>query len=169
MSNRPRREFHSSIHGNHYTNDILRVVECLDLKQVNQPGTYWYHSHNGGQYPDGFRGPILIHDPASPYAGQYEEELVLTLSDWYHKQMPDLIPGFLSPTENPTGAGESALYIPGNEECLLLATQNRFLTRQSSMTTRRHHLPSHPARPTWSGSSTCPTSPHSSSHLTNMR
>ncbi|CAF9922616.1 MAG: hypothetical protein ALECFALPRED_002131, partial [Alectoria fallacina] len=71
---------------------------------VNQPGTYWYHSHNGGQYPDGFRGPILIHDPASPYASQYDEELVLTLSDWYHKQMADLIPAFLSPTQNPSGA-----------------------------------------------------------------
>lgn len=71
---------------------------------ISQPGTYWYHSHNRGQYPDGFRGPILVHDPASPYASQYDEELVLTLSDWYHQQMPDLIPGFLSPTQNPSGA-----------------------------------------------------------------
>ncbi|KAM0800189.1 putative ferrooxidoreductase Fet3 [Usnea florida] len=71
---------------------------------IAQTGTYWYHSHNRGQYPDGFRGPILIHDPASPYAGQYDQELVLTLSDWYHKQMPDMIPGFLSTTENPSGA-----------------------------------------------------------------
>ncbi|KAL9066325.1 MAG: hypothetical protein Q9161_007617 [Pseudevernia consocians] len=71
---------------------------------ITQPGTYWYHSHSSGQYPDGLRGPILIHDPASPYAGQYDEELVLTLSDWYHQQMPDLIPGFLSTTQNPSGA-----------------------------------------------------------------
>lgn len=73
-------------------------------QQVNQPGTYWYHSHNRGQYPDGFRGPLLIHDPQSPYATQYDKELVLTLSDWYHDQVPDLIPGFLSVTQNPSGA-----------------------------------------------------------------
>ena len=91
--------------------------------QINQPGTYWYHSHNRGQYPDGFRGPILIHDPASPYAGQYDEELVLTMSDWYHKQMPELIPGFLSPTQNPSGAGKSALSVRDSEKAYSL--QNR--------------------------------------------
>ncbi|KAL2046495.1 hypothetical protein ABVK25_011830 [Lepraria finkii] len=72
--------------------------------QVNQPGTYWYHSHNRGQYPDGFRGALIIHDPSNPYAGQYDQEEVLVLSDWYHKQIPDLIPGFLSTTANPSGA-----------------------------------------------------------------
>ena len=56
-----------------------------------------------GQYPDGFRGPLIVHDPENPYADLYDEELVLTLSDWYHDQMPGLIAGFLSVT-NPTGA-----------------------------------------------------------------
>jgi iron transport multicopper oxidase len=70
---------------------------------VNQPGTYWYHSHVGGQYPDGLRGPLIVHDPENPYADLIDEELVLTLSDWYHEQMPPLIAKFLSVT-NPTGA-----------------------------------------------------------------
>ncbi|KAH0550876.1 hypothetical protein GP486_007760 [Trichoglossum hirsutum] len=64
---------------------------------VNQPGTYWYHSHNKGQYPDGLRGPILIHDPHNPYKGRYDDELVLTMSDWYHEQMPTLLRYYLSP------------------------------------------------------------------------
>lgn len=33
----------------------------------------------------------------------YDEEVVLSVSDWYHDQMTDLIPKFLSRT-NPTGA-----------------------------------------------------------------
>lgn len=56
-----------------------------------------------GQYPDGFRGPLIVEDPESPYNGKYDEELVITLSDWYHDQMPGLIQKFLS-VVNPTGA-----------------------------------------------------------------
>ena len=70
---------------------------------VTQPGTYWYHSHVDGQYPDGLRGPLIIHDPGNPYADLFDEELVLTLSDWYHDEQPELIASFLSVT-NPTGA-----------------------------------------------------------------
>ena len=44
-----------------------------------------------------------MHDPENPYADEFDEELVLTLSDWYHDEMPGLISSFLSVT-NPTGA-----------------------------------------------------------------
>ena len=71
--------------------------------KVKQPGTYWYHSHEQAQYPDGLRGPLIISDPDSPYKGQYDEEIVLTLSDWYHDQMPALLSSFIS-FANPTGA-----------------------------------------------------------------
>lgn len=40
------------------------------------------HSHNMGQYPDGLRGPLIVHDPNDPYAGKYDEEVILTVSDW---------------------------------------------------------------------------------------
>ncbi|RCI17106.1 hypothetical protein L249_2344 [Ophiocordyceps polyrhachis-furcata BCC 54312] len=70
---------------------------------IDQPGTYWYHSHTHAQYPDGLRGPLIIHDPKSPHANDVDEELVLTLSDWYHDEMQTLIPRFLS-KNNPTGA-----------------------------------------------------------------
>lgn len=59
--------------------------------KVKQPGTYWYHSHEKAQYPDGLRGLFIVNDPDSPYRGQYDDEIVLSLSDWYHEQMPALI------------------------------------------------------------------------------
>ncbi|KAK6583728.1 hypothetical protein PZA11_003458 [Diplocarpon coronariae] len=68
-----------------------------------QSGTYWYHSHDKGQYPDGIRGPLIIHDPAFPYRDRVDEEIVLSVSDWYHEQMATLIPKFLNKA-NPTGA-----------------------------------------------------------------
>ncbi|KAK4986627.1 hypothetical protein LTR50_005154 [Elasticomyces elasticus] len=88
---------------------------------VNQPGTYWYHSHAPGQYPDGLRAPFIVSDPSSPYAGQYDAELVLSMSDWYHDQvstlgsrglynaytvckMPGLLAFYADPTQNPSGA-----------------------------------------------------------------
>lgn len=46
---------------------------------------------------------MIVNDPDSPYKGQYDEELVLTLSDWYHDQMPGLLKWFMS-YANPTGA-----------------------------------------------------------------
>lgn len=70
---------------------------------IDQPGTYWYHSHSRGQYPDGLRGQFVVNDPDNPYLGQYDEEVGLTISDWYHDQMPGLLDWFIS-VENPTGA-----------------------------------------------------------------
>ncbi|QDS76429.1 hypothetical protein FKW77_004286 [Venturia effusa] len=49
-----------------------------------------------GQYPDGLRGPFIIHDPDPPWKGQIAKEYTVTLSDWYHKQMPELISQFHS-------------------------------------------------------------------------
>lgn len=75
----------------------------LTASKVNQTGTYWYHSHSRGQYPDGLRQALTVSAPDDPYLGQYDEELVLSLSDWYHDQMTDLLKQFISVT-NPTGA-----------------------------------------------------------------
>lgn len=38
-----------------------------------------------------------------PYKDMYDEEYVLSVSDWYHDQMRDLLPFFIS-RGNPTGA-----------------------------------------------------------------
>jgi len=48
-------------------------------------------------------GPVYVHDPDSPYLGQYAKEYTLSLSDWYHDQMQDLFSSFIS-IYNPTGA-----------------------------------------------------------------
>jgi len=84
---------------------------------VEQPGTYWYHSHTHGQYPDGLRGPLIINDPNSPFKGLYDDELVMTVSDWYHDEMPGLLSFFMSRV-NPTGAE------PVPKSALLNETQN---------------------------------------------
>ncbi|EPS45448.1 hypothetical protein H072_659 [Dactylellina haptotyla CBS 200.50] len=70
---------------------------------IDQPGTYWYHSHIKGQYPDGIRAPLIVRDPKGPYAGKYDEEVIIALSDWYHTENPVLLSKFLS-LGNPTGA-----------------------------------------------------------------
>ncbi|KAF1947444.1 hypothetical protein EJ02DRAFT_507888 [Clathrospora elynae] len=70
---------------------------------VDQPGTYWYHSHERGQYPDGLRGAFIVHDPEDPHKDLYDEEIVITLSDWYHDLMHNLLASFIS-FANPSGA-----------------------------------------------------------------
>ncbi|KAM0815501.1 putative Cupredoxin [Seiridium cardinale] len=94
---------------------------------ISQPGTYWYHSHTRGQYPDGLRGPLIIHDPDSPFLDRYDEEVVLTVSDWYHDLMTDLLPGFISKS-NPTGAEP----VPNN--ALFNETQNLTVSIQPGKT-----------------------------------
>ncbi|KAH9870070.1 hypothetical protein J1614_006992 [Plenodomus biglobosus] len=84
---------------------------------INQPGTYWYHSHERGQYPDGIRGPLIIHDPEDPFKDMYDEEVVITLSDWYHELMQPLLAQFIS-IANPSGAE------PVPQAALMNDTQN---------------------------------------------
>jgi iron transport multicopper oxidase len=49
---------------------------------VDEPGTYWYHSHVGSQYPDGLRAPLIVKDKKAPWAGKVAAEYTITLSDW---------------------------------------------------------------------------------------
>jgi len=48
---------------------------------VKQYGTYWYHSHSGGQEQLGLYGPLVI-DPAGSEPFNYAREHVVILSDW---------------------------------------------------------------------------------------
>ena len=45
--------------------------------QINQTGTYWYHSHSGFQEQTGLHGAIVIED-----GKQYDKDYVVSLSDW---------------------------------------------------------------------------------------
>ncbi|KAL1979624.1 hypothetical protein VTN96DRAFT_5427 [Rasamsonia emersonii] len=70
---------------------------------VDQNGTYWYHCHTDYCYPDGYRQALIVHDPDAYFRDEYEEEFVVTLSDWYHDLVEDIAPSYLS-LYNPTGA-----------------------------------------------------------------
>ena len=48
---------------------------------VNQSGTYWYHSHSGFQEQQGMYGAIVI-EPREPAPYSYDREHVIMLSDW---------------------------------------------------------------------------------------
>ena len=48
---------------------------------INQSGTYWYHSHSGFQEPKGMYGAIII-DPKQPDPVSYDRDHVVMLSDW---------------------------------------------------------------------------------------
>ncbi|ODQ80447.1 hypothetical protein BABINDRAFT_61782 [Babjeviella inositovora NRRL Y-12698] len=67
----------------------------------SQHGTYWYHSHSGAQYGDGLRGVLVVHEKKEPFA--YDEEVVVSISEWYHRETSDLKHDFLS-RFNPTGS-----------------------------------------------------------------
>lgn len=68
---------------------------------ADQVGTFWYHSHTPGQLGDGMRAAFIIEDDDFPY--EYDEEVVLTIGDWYHDEYDDLVKDFLG-LYNPTGA-----------------------------------------------------------------
>ena len=48
---------------------------------VKQSGTYWYHSHSGGQELQGMYAPMIL-DPIEPEPFQYDRDYVVMLSEW---------------------------------------------------------------------------------------
>lgn len=51
---------------------------------VTQAGTFWIHSHFKVQYMDGLRVPLIVYDDVNePF--EYDEDKIITLSDWYHE------------------------------------------------------------------------------------
>lgn len=88
--------------GTNHMDGVSQVTQCAITPgssytynfTVHQPGTYWYHSHQEAQYPDGLRGVFVVNDPDHPYRSQYDDEIALSVSDWYHKQTPDVLVGY---------------------------------------------------------------------------
>ena len=60
---------------------------------VRQSGTYWAHSHSGGQELLGVYFPLII-DPVDPEPFTYDREYVVMLSDWSFER-PETIIGKL--------------------------------------------------------------------------
>lgn len=71
---------------------------------ADQVGTFWYHSHTAGQYGDGMRALFIIEEKKkSDYPFDFDEEVTLSVGEWYHETANVLIPKFLN-RFNPTGA-----------------------------------------------------------------
>ncbi|CAG8666778.1 11941_t:CDS:2, partial [Racocetra fulgida] len=64
--------------------------------KVDQSGTYC-HSHSNAQYIEGVVGALIAHDPDDPYLEDYDEEIVVLLQDWYHKDSKILLSEFMNP------------------------------------------------------------------------
>jgi CopA family copper-resistance protein len=62
--------------------DGIKPGETFEYQfDVNQNGTYWYHSHSGFQEQTGMYGAIVI-DPLEQNPVTYDREYVVQLSDW---------------------------------------------------------------------------------------
>lgn len=49
---------------------------------ANPAGTHWYHSHDKGQYADGLRGKMVIHDKAWETSLKIDAQMTYSMSDW---------------------------------------------------------------------------------------
>jgi len=54
---------------------------------AQQAGTYWYHSHSGGQEAVGMYGAMVI-DPKAREPFRYDREYTVVLSDWHPDDSP---------------------------------------------------------------------------------
>jgi CopA family copper-resistance protein len=54
---------------------------------AQQAGTYWYHSHSGGQEAVGMYGALVI-EPKAREPFRYDREYVVVLSDWHPDHGP---------------------------------------------------------------------------------
>ncbi|KAJ8652688.1 hypothetical protein O0I10_011695 [Lichtheimia ornata] len=94
---------------------------------ITQHGSYWLHSHYMGQYVDGLRTPLILHNSPEDY--QYDEDVIVTLADWYHEESHVNLASFLN-VNNPTGAE------PVPQSGLIMDNVNSSLTFQPGKTYR---------------------------------
>ncbi|PLW47165.1 hypothetical protein PCASD_02319 [Puccinia coronata f. sp. avenae] len=64
----------------------------------DQFGTFWYHAHARNLAIDGIAGPLVIHSPRDPLVRgkNYDNEMILFISDWYHNTSTVILNGTLS-------------------------------------------------------------------------
>ena len=71
--------------------DGIKPGETFEYRfQVRQAGTYWYHSHSGGQEQQGVYAPMII-DPAGSDPVAYDREYTIVLSDWTDEDPMDML------------------------------------------------------------------------------
>jgi iron transport multicopper oxidase len=74
---------------------------------------------------------LIVHDPENPYQNDYDEEFVLSFSDWYHDLTRPLLASFISVT-NPTGAEpvpQSALINDARNVAIVVQPGKTYLIR----------------------------------------
>ncbi|KAK6458763.1 multicopper oxidase [Scheffersomyces xylosifermentans] len=106
----------------------------FDFEVKDQAGTYWYHSHSGAQYSDGLRGLFIVEDDV-PLAVDYDEEVTLTVSDFYHDVSGVLVKNFMS-RYNPTGAEpipQNALFNETRNASWVVEPNKTYLLRIANM------------------------------------
>ncbi|VEU22566.1 DEKNAAC103352 [Brettanomyces naardenensis] len=98
---------------------------------VEQSGTYWYHSHSGGQYSDGLRSLVIVHDPEMESKYAFDKQVYLSVSDWYH-QTSDVLEKRQLTRYNPTGAEpvpDSSLFNDTKNVTLGVEPETTYLVR----------------------------------------
>ncbi|KAA8915962.1 hypothetical protein TRICI_001879 [Trichomonascus ciferrii] len=66
---------------------------------LDEPGTYWWHSHVGTQRLDGMFGGLIVKGGDEHYSeinNSYDEEVVVILSDHYHRSGERVLQWYLS-------------------------------------------------------------------------
>ncbi|KAJ3269873.1 ferroxidase fet3 [Terramyces sp. JEL0728] len=58
--------------------------------KLNQVGSFWIHGHGFGDYPNGFRTPLVIQNYEDNLTFGYYDEFTVALSDWYDREFEDL-------------------------------------------------------------------------------
>lgn len=57
----------------------------------NELGTYWYHSHFGNTLADGLFGAFIVHAPGDPLLGQFDDQHILHVADYWEDQAETIV------------------------------------------------------------------------------
>ncbi|KAJ3319129.1 ferroxidase fet3, partial [Boothiomyces sp. JEL0866] len=84
--------------GTNYYDGALNINDCgipfgnsyTYRVKLDQVGSYWIHGHGFGDYPNGFRTPLVIQNYDDNLTYGYLDEFTLGLSDWYDREFEDL-------------------------------------------------------------------------------
>ncbi|KAI7832414.1 Cupredoxin [Gamsiella multidivaricata] len=91
--------------GTNWMDGTMGVTQCAippgqsftyNFTVPNQWGTYWWHAHSASQYVDGIVGPLIIHSPDEPHLDDYQEDIIMMISDYYHTDSGSLVSWYLS-------------------------------------------------------------------------
>ncbi|KAI1318994.1 hypothetical protein EDD11_005192 [Mortierella claussenii] len=91
--------------GTNWMDGTLGVTQCAipagqaftyNFTVPNQWGTYWWHAHASSQYIDGIVGPLIIHSPDEPHLDDYQEDIIMMISDYYHTDSGSLVSWYMS-------------------------------------------------------------------------